>query len=75
MLRPLSDICSDWLNSTPPLSMGARSYLSARLRKRAIPFIPICAFGFALDEAGPATNEWRPGSCGAGALPSPGDED
>ncbi len=53
MLRPLSDICSDWLNSTPPLSMGARSYLSARLRKRAIPFIPICAFGFALDEAGP----------------------
>jgi hypothetical protein len=47
---------SNWLQATPALSVGARAYLAARLRRRAIPFIPICAFGFALDEAGPEMN-------------------
>jgi hypothetical protein len=56
MSKTSSADLSAWLNATPALSVGARAYLAARLRKRAIPFIPICAFGFALDEAGPEMN-------------------
>ncbi len=47
---------SAWLKATPALSIGAKAYLAARLRQRAIPFIPIQAFGLVLDEAGPETN-------------------
>ena len=56
MSKTSSAALSNWLKETPALSIGARAYLAARLRKRAIPFIPICAFGFALDEAGPEMN-------------------
>ena len=41
---------SAWLKATPALSIGAKAYLAARLRQRAIPFTPIQAFGFALNE-------------------------
>lgn len=46
---------SAWLKATPSLSVGAKAYLAARLRQRAIPFTPIQAFGFALNES-PETN-------------------
>lgn len=41
---------SNWLKATPALSIGAKAYLAARLRQRAIPFTPIQLFGLALDE-------------------------
>jgi hypothetical protein len=34
-------------------NFGARKALAMRRQQRAVPFIPICAFGFVLDEAGP----------------------
>lgn len=62
---------SDWLKTSPAMSYGARAWLSQRLAKRAVPFIPISAFGFVLDEA---PNEWRVQSCGPDPLRSPGGE-
>lgn len=45
-----------WLKATPSLTIGAKAYLAARLRQRAIPFIPIQAFGLVLDEGAPEMN-------------------
>lgn len=74
MSRPLSDISSDWLKSSPPMSVGARSYLSQRLRQRSTPWIPILAFGLTLDETGPEMNGPRLNKEPGAALTG-GDED
>ena len=47
------------LGGKPLNNVGARKTLAMRLQKRAVPFVPICAFGFDLDEAGPETNGGR----------------
>jgi len=50
------------LGGKPLNNAGARKALAMRRQQRAVPFIPICAFGFVLDEAGPermsAPVEW-----------------
>lgn len=43
------------LGGLPLNNVGARETLAMRRQQRAVPFIPICAFGFQLDEAGPET--------------------
>lgn len=56
-----------WL-SPPHYSLGARAVLADRLRaRRLIPFTPISAFGFALDEEGPNTMAAPIGRTGAAA--------
>ena len=50
------------LGGKPLNNAGARETLAMRRQERAVPFIPICAFGFVLDESGPermsAPIEW-----------------
>jgi hypothetical protein len=41
------------LGGKPLNNAGARKALAMRRQQRAVPFIPINAFGFVLDEAGP----------------------
>lgn len=43
---------SDWLKTSKPMSYGAREWLSARLERRAVPFVPVQAFNL--------SNELRP---------------
>lgn len=47
------------LGGLPLNNVGAREALAMRFQQRALPFVPICAFGFELDEAGPETNGGR----------------
>lgn len=70
MSRQSNDTFTRWLKTSAP-NYGARDFLSGRLAKRAVPFIPIQNFGFVLDEA---PNEWRVQSCGPDPLRSPGGE-
>jgi hypothetical protein len=41
------------LGGQPLNNVGAREALAMRRQKRAVPFTPINAFGFVLDEQGP----------------------
>jgi hypothetical protein len=44
------------LAGKPLQNFGARKALAMSRQQRALPFTPICVFGFQLDEAGAGTN-------------------
>lgn len=55
------------LGGQPLNNAGARETLSMRRQQRAVPFIPINAFGFQLDEQGPERMAAPIGRTGAAA--------